>query len=450
MPDFGCRNWNLKSSHEICTTMKKISLLIFTTLSLSNIYAQKIQPKVILSTAVNDEKWQSNRQLADYAQGLKFHIPFVKQVEARLGFNGNALGDTIYGYIRNEDFYGVQVGFNGYKEIKQQKNLKQAQINVYQSENRLLEQEALKERYETLVSLRFTDLSLQERQKLDSLLSKKHDILRVMMERGIDIKVKDVIDTEGDKNTLQLNILDLGNNKRFHESKLQQFLDLKSDVELDWTDFISIEKIAQIIDNQKVIPSQFPNIDYRNARTQYALADVEYVNAQNRQILNMARVGFENPLYLDEQRPKKFNTFNNFSVRIGLTVPLLGNNNFKRSEALLKQRAAQNEAQWTRLQNHQSIDIQYLKLENLLKQCRFYQDKINQNLIVKMLANENLLAQVTPLELVDMQLTQQKLQVRFVEIVEEITSEYLKLMDLTGALSTKPLKNYLTNLMEGF
>ena len=430
--------------------MKKTTLLYFLILSFSSLYAQKIQTKDILATALTDERLQYNQQLATFAQGLKFHIPFVKQIEARIGFNGSALKDTLYGYIRNEDFYGVQVGLNSFREIKQQKLLKQAQIGVYQSENRVFQQQALMERYQSLAAVRFTQLAIAERQKLDTLLSKKHEILRVMMEHSLDFKVKDVMDTEGDKNTVQLALLDLENDKRFHQSKLQQFFKDKIFSELDVSDFIAVEKIAEVVDNQKIIPSQLPTLDYKKARTQFATAQLAYINAQNRQIFNMARVGFENPLYLEEQPIKKFNTLNNFSVRLGFTVPLIGNNNFKRSKALLEQREAQNDADWVRQQNQKSIDIQYLKLENLLKQHRFYKEKTEQNLIKKMLSNQTLLAQITPLELVDLQLTQQKLTVRTLEIVQDITAEYLKLLDLTGAVSAQPLKNYLSQALELF
>jgi hypothetical protein len=430
--------------------MKYTLLSILTTLSLSTLYTQNITTKDILATALTDERLQYNQQLVPFAQGLTFHVPLVKQIEARIGFNGSALGDSLYGYIRNEDTYGVQIGFNSYREIKQQKVLKQAQIGLFKSENRVFQQQALMERYQSLVAVRFIQTALSERQKLDTLIRKKHDILRVMMEQGLDIKVKDVMDTEGDKNGVQLALLDLENEKRFQQSKIQQFLTLKTTTDLDFRDFITLEKIAEVVDNQKLIPSQYPSIAYKETKTQLASAQLDYINTQNRQILNSARIGYDNPLYLEEQPPKKFNTLNNFSFRLGLTVPLVGNNNFKRSQAILDQRQAQNEADWARLQNQKALDIQYQKLENLLKQHRFYKATTSQNLIQKMLANDKLLAQLTPLELVDLQITQQKLQVRTLEIAQDITSEYLKLLGLTGALSALPLKNYLSNGLEGF
>ena len=67
-----------------------------------------------------------------------------------------------------------------------------------------------------------------------------------------------------------------------------------------------------------------------------------------------------------------------------------------------------------------------------------------------MLSNTSLTAQITAIEIVNLQFTQQKLAVRIVEIEQYITTEYLKLLDLTWALSAKPLKNYLSETLESY
>lgn len=426
--------------------MKQIGLILFISLCISGLYGQKITPKDVLSTAVKDSRVLRNQQITSFTQGLKYHIPFVKQVEARLGINGSALGDTIYGYIRNEDFYGVQVGFNSFREIKQQKLMKQAQIGLYQSEARVLEQQALSDRYQSLVFWAFSQQLLTGRRELEILLNKKHDILRLMIEKGLDVKVKDVMDTEEDKNSVQLSILSLEEAIILQKNKIKQFLDYPSLPELNTINFITIEKILEVINNSKINPLNHPAIGYKNAKTAFSTSQLNYVNSQNRQILNMARLGYENPLYLE--RPKNFNTFNNISFRIGLTVPLTGNNNFKHSEALLEQKEAQNEVDILREQLARNVDNQYVKIESLINRYQLCVEKIQQSLIQKMLKNEKLLSQMSPLEVVDLQLTQQKLLLRADELSHDIVSEYVKLLELTGKMSEKPLLNYLSATLE--
>jgi Outer membrane efflux protein len=199
---------------------------------------------------------------------------------------------------------------------------------------------------------------------------------------------------------------------------------------------------------KKILPANHPLFNNRDAKTQLATADLNYVNAQNRQIFNMLRVGYDYPLYLE--RPKRFNTVNNFSVRVGLNLPIVGNNNFKQSRAILEQKEAQVEADVIRQQNTQSIDFQYVKIENLLKSYKLCQQQMEQSLIKKMLTNEKLAIQMTPLEIVELQLTQQKMAVRTVELAHDITVDYVKFLELTGAMSAAPLKNYLSASLDMF
>ena len=431
--------------------MKKTLLPLFIIASFSNIYAQNTAIKEVLSSYKNDIRLEYNNQLTNFAKGLKYDMPLLKQVEARIGINGSTLGDSLYGGIRNEDLYGLNISTNSFKEIKLQKQVKQAQIDALASENRVFEQQALLERYQAVASIYFNQKLRGEKQKLDSLLHKKHGILRTMIERGIEIKVKEVMDTEGDKNAVELALLDVESSLKFQKSKLKLFVkgeNFSADLDfIDFTDFISIKNIQQIIDNQLVINSN-PVLDYKNGRTALASTQLNFIAAQNRQIFNSLRLGYQNPVYLEE--PKKLNPFNNFSVRVGLVVPLPGNNNYKRSDAMLELREAQNETALTRELFKKNIHIQYFKLNSLLEQHRLSQVKIEQSLINKMLGNEKLLAQMTPLEIADLSIEQQKIKVRTLEIETEITSEYIKMLDFNGSLSVKPLKNYLSVNLETF
>ena len=51
-----------------------------------------------------------------------------------------------------------------------------------------------------------------------------------------------------------------------------------------------------------------------------------------------------------------------------------------------------------------------------------------------MLSNTSLTAQITAIEIVNLQFTQQKLAVRIVEIEQYITTEYLKLLDFISTM----------------
>jgi hypothetical protein len=429
--------------------MKKAYLILFSIVFTANLNAQKLKTKDILSSLVQDERLQYGQQISQFAKGLKYDMPIIKKVEARFGINGNANGDTIYGNIRNEDFYGLVLSTNSLREIKKQKDYKTAQVNALESETRVTLQQALFDRYLTLVTLNFTQDLVAKRQSLTILLDKKHAVLSDMLDKGLDIRIKDVLDTENDKNTVQLAVSDLENTVQLQSNKIKQYLLSDALPSLDYSDFIVISKISEVINAQKMTQSLNPIIDYRNAQNKLAAANFEVEMAQNRQIFSFVQVAYQNPI-LELETPNKQKSVNNFSVRFGLTVPIPGNNNFKKSETALQLRDAQNDYQLTIKTNQKAIDIQYVKVENLLKQYQICTDRIEQSLIKKMLKNDKLLAQITPLEILELQITQHKLELRAIEIAQEITSEYIRFLDLTGALSAKPYKNYLSSDLEGF
>ncbi len=429
--------------------MKKAFFIVFSIVFIANLGAQKLKTKDVLSSLVQDERFQYGQQISQFAKGLKYDMPIIKKVEARFGINGNANGDTIYGNIRNEDFYGLVLSTNSLREIKKQKEFKTAQVGALESETRVTLQQALFDRYLTLVTLNFTQDLKAKRQNLNILLDKKHSVLSDMLDKGLDTKIKDVLDTENDKNTLQLAVSELENAVQFQTNKIKQYLLSDALPSLDYADFIPISKITEVINAQKMTQSLNPIIDYRNAQNKLASANFEVEMAQNRQIFSFVQVAYQNPI-LELETPNKQKSVNNFSVRFGLTVPIPGNNNFKKSETALQLRDAQNDYQLAIKTNQKTIDIQYVKVENLLKQYELCNDRIEQSLIKKMLKNDKLLAQITPLEILELQITQHKLELRAIEIAHEITSEYVRLLDLTGALSAKPYKNYLSKNLEGF
>ncbi|MBP8238430.1 MAG: hypothetical protein KAX50_00585, partial [Saprospiraceae bacterium] len=89
--------------------------------------AQPLRIADVLAGVDNDVRVRQSQELAEFATSLRYHIPILREVEARVGIRGSVLGDTIYGYLRNEDIYALQIETNSFREIKAQKNWRNAQ-----------------------------------------------------------------------------------------------------------------------------------------------------------------------------------------------------------------------------------------------------------------------------------------------------------------------------------
>ena len=209
--------------------------------------AQSVTIERILESALTDDKLLKNQRISTFAQGLNYKMPLLKRVDVRLGINGNGTRDTIDGYLRNEDYYALNVVTNNLKEMRLQRALKPAQLNIYTAEQKVLLQQALVERYQSIVAIFFSKKLYKERSLFKNLLDKKTDVLRKSLEQGLDIRVKDVMDTENDKNALAALLLEYENNRTFQWQRIQQFLKTKAVLTLDVQDFITPNQIELVV-----------------------------------------------------------------------------------------------------------------------------------------------------------------------------------------------------------
>lgn len=420
--------------------MKKRGLLIVALVSVVFWVQGQVRSAEVLATARQDIRVQQSEQLARDASALRFHDPWLKGVEARLGIRGSTLGDTIYGYLRNEDLYGLQITTNSFREIKRQKAYKTAQMNTFAAERTILLEEALLARYEALAGLHYAGRQVEALETRAALLLKKQELLRRTAEAGLDLRVKEVISTEEDRLRTANSLMEARQQYKLWEAKIRQFLGTEQPVFIDTSDFISIPKIAQFA----ALPAAAapPEIAYRERVSDLEQARYAYLHSQNRQIFNSLRVNYDYPLYLT--RPNRFNTFNNFSVRIGLTLPMPGNNNYSSSRAMLSWREAQYSAQRAAQQFEGQSAVQ---LEHLAGLLRFYENlqlQQEQSLIPGLLTNEALQAALSPVELVELEITQQQLTLRTLEAARDATFSYIRLLSLSGLLVQEPPINWLS------
>lgn len=408
--------------------------------------AQVISLEDVLGTSSNDQNVLRYQSIRDLADDLKMHDPLVKEIALRIGFNGSLLGDTIYGYLRNEDDLRLQVSFNDFAVRRQQKNIKSARLQTLTTGQAVISHTALVDRYEVLSEYAYTMPKLEGLKRLDSLLLYEHEIIKQMLATGIlEIKVSRILDVEEDRNRVMLDIKET-------EEDLRR---AKLDIEYYAGNFasLSLERLASIEDLQLLFTTlktsgyvSHPAQLALSAEVQLDSAALGYASAQNRQILDFVSLGYQRPLYLE--RPNKFNTFNNFAFRLGLLVPITANNRYRKADALLDLEESQAKADEARGDRDEAWKRQIAILESLFKEYDLAGERLENSLISQMLSNPTLMAHITPLEVVELQIAQQKLVLYQLELAQDIAAEYVELLSISGYLAWNPETNYLAKLSE--
>jgi hypothetical protein len=403
--------------------------------------AQVISMEDVLGTVKDDQSVLRYQSIRDMASDLKMHDPLVKEIALRIGFNGSVLGDTIYGYLRNEDDLRLQVSFNALGVRQKQKQVKSARLQTLTTNQALVSHEALVDRYEALSDYVYALPELDGLKRLDSLLNHEHDIIKQMLATGIlEVKVSRILDVEEDRNRVLLDIHETEDRVRRAKLEIEEYSGSFSS--------ISMEQLASIDDLRQsfifIKTSGYvahPAHLALSAEMKMDSTVFAYASAQNRQILDYVSVGYQNPLYLD--RPNRFNTVNNFAFRLGLLVPITANNRYRKTDALLDLKESEAKADDAWIEREQSWRSQVALLDGLFSEYALAVDRLDNSLIHQMLTNPTLIAHITPLELVELEIAQQKLVLNQLELVQDIASAYVELLSLSGYLAWNPDTNYL-------
>ena len=409
----------------------------------TSVPAQGIHIESIIHTADADSKLLVNQRTTEFINQQNFSLPLIREAEIRLGINGNATPNQLDGYLRNEDYYAIKISPNSLRERKYQRALKPAQADLYKSNDHMFMQEAIFERYQSIVKLYYAEIFIKEKSKLQPFLVKKSALLNEMLDQGLDIKFKDVVDVEYDKNDLLSSLFEYSNIVNEEHERIKGFLNVSDSIFVDFDHFISSDEIRTIVltvDTSNVVLA--PEVIYTKYKAQLSMAELNYQKSRNKQIFSYFQAGYS-PVVVSEEAKTKFNPSNDLTFRFGVNIPIGANNNLRRSEAAIKLYEDKNDAILTREKYKADIMLQRTKILQLIDAKDQWQKMFDNNLILKLLKNESLKDQITPLEIMDMEISVIKLKLQGLKLDDKIANEYIELMSIIGALNDTAM-NYLT------
>jgi hypothetical protein len=413
--------------------MKKInspSIFLFFLLSLvfqHLSFAQKVSMNDILATARKDIKYQQSQELSEFVRGLNYGLPLLQKVEMRFGADENS-------FQRNQ--YGLGLGFNTLAQRKAQFRFQAKQAKVYEAEGEIAFQNALLERYNTIVQFVHLQRVVAEQQQLLDLFSQKKEIMRAMLERGQDVKVKDVAQNEADEYDVTRNKAQNERDFKLVQQQLTTFWG-SSNLDIDTTNFVNEINVEQQITFLNLSGLNSPETAFRNSQIEATKTELQIEKQSNTQIISNLQFGVQE----DDRVPLWQNPY----FRLGIRLPIIQNNRFKYNDYALNMKVYE---QKIKLEEHQqNLTLPLLK-NNLLETLAIYKKQREQqqkSLIRVMLNNEKLSAEITAFERLELLIIEQKRALDIQKLAYSIAQDYLNLLHQSGVLVAKPLKNYLRN-----
>lgn len=395
----------------------------------------KLTVKDILLSSQKERRFINSQKSIDFLSNLNYNTPMLKNIGLRYG------ADDI---TNSKQQFALAFGFNAHGVKNKQNALKKAQINQYLSKKEALTANVIKERYDDAINLYFAQMLLKKQQLLDTLINQKNAAFKLALQKGLTVKIKDLVETEEDVRQLNIALSETQSTLFKDYDRIKDYLSLKTDFIFTFENMITHNQIGKIVkqikDNKAILTP-----DIVSAQNDIALAQAE---------LNLEETEFNQILdgvqIIYEKAPKNDFTIKDFAFRVSFNIPLKGNLRPKKNALLLDAKEAENDYYFTYFETERNVKMQTLKLDYLLKQLQQYHEKTDKSLAKSFLNTPSVFSTLSSTDIIDLRIIQQKNEIDLTQKHFTLMKEYLILLDLTGYLVKMPYKNYLSNNLESW
>lgn len=395
----------------------------------------QLSVKEVLASAEKERRLLAGQQTLQFMNGLNYRLPVVKSLGLRYGAEDVS---------QAKQQYGIAFSFNTFAKIRAQEIVRQAQFDLYRSKNDMLLVQIVKERYLNISNVFYTQLELGKQQRLDSLLNTRNATLKLALQKGLVVKVKDLVETEERLKTVRSNIIELQNSLKTGYQQIQEYVGVQHEVALNFNDFISVSKVEMIVNSLKINRSRnAPELRAFQHKINLVQSELKLEEASFNSFFDNFQLNYSTKAGSDFSGK-------DFGIRFGVNIPIKGNFRPKQNEYLLDMKTIENEYNFAIFEQDRLIKFQILKVENLLKALKTVTEQANQGLAKTMLENSAVSMRLTAADIIDLKILQHEKEADLVKMNHELVREYLVLLELTGDLAYAPLKNYLSNQLEKY
>ena len=376
----------------------------------------------------NQENFVSfQRQKLYYFNTLSFELPIIERLEFRTETNE-------FDWRKQE--YVLRASPNSFKNIKTQKQYQQSIQYLTEMELKTAFSAALKERYDLMVNLICLQNILTIKKKQRILLNDQVTLLNRSVGL-IDFDIFELIKVTYESQENSREILSLESSILTNERAIKKRQKNENPVVLPQGFLPSIEElkaiIARIDQNSQM---KNPELEVRSAQLYNVMLEHEMELSSSK-----FSIGYVQAKYgYDENDPFR----NNFSIGIGFDVPL--KRSYLKELNELKIDVLEAQSQFRSLANDLNKEAFSLlqELNNQIKKYDLVILQIEKGQSEFVLQEYRKIAETPPLALLKLRENTLKIELLLQEIYYGIMLSYMNYLDITGLLSQKPLRNYLS------
>jgi len=402
-------------------------------------YAQESSLEQYILTAKSDVVLQSRKTDGEFRYGEYAGLPWIRDVEFR---------------VRNEALdwsrqrFTLRLKPRGLGESRASKFYNDVQLQRSEQRGQVLLNRALLHRYMTVLDL---FLARSNYRILGNMVVVAEDKIKVLEKRRFaeDFDLNEIIEAEMDLTKVKTTYLDAQKKIEVLQQRIGEALGSPSFSGFDTTGFVDVENIiADVENNGYRVDSNHVYLAYLDLGL--ALAEKRYrlELAEGRQFLSYLSFSYDLGDRLDEldrrRDGKDYDLARTYILEAGFRIPGLteGNQDLNRRKAAYLSEKEDVEESRAEIRETMQKDIE--DIHSLVAQYRYMRARETEVDAEASLKKYLQMTGVDPLILLSIKESGLKNSLKLAEVEYGILLNYIKVMDATGKLCRKPLRNFLS------
>ncbi len=397
-------------------------ILIFLLVSPSIIFSQNTDIGALLSDGLRDEKISILNQYDLRLGTLDDNLPFLEKVEFR---------SELDRMMSARQEFLIRTSFNGLGQIKAERHKFNALLARKSEASQIIKNEVISQKYQDIIELILIIRNIEMIKEYQFNLDERIKMSETILSNGLSPDLLDYIQLK--ESVIQMEIKKGGFDLKWkvYTDKLK----IDTSANIDLTRLPEPSQMKSYIDSLKPDFDQHPEIRGYVFESQYLKADLNVQRSKSTKILDFAQVRhtLRDDLLLQ----------NRFSIGVGLNVPWSGSFSLKRQDINIKLEEASTKKELKKV----SLKTSFNDFKNTfyyeLNQYKMWQSLHSDTVIVDLKNKIINSRRLDPLKILSLKESELDASSKALEHYEKLLKIYINILDITGELYSKPLRNYL-------
>ncbi len=383
-----------------------------------------------LSTAKKDFTLENHRELEEYLKIAPSSTPYLDKVEFR---------------TQTEDFelkkqkYSLRLYPKGWGETGCNQLLAEKMKQAIMIEQKSYFNTALKTRYRLLLDFFKTTSLIKLKKQLLTVYEDRLNVLKQKRADNIEFDINALIVAEGRYTDLRIDLVTLENNLTsiLHKIKIAADEQTLNRVSFAATDVIGVQRIERQIKNITLDPN-LDNISLQDRQSKIEIARIKYdlEIAKNKDYLNLIEFSYD----MDERQDYE----QAVSIKFGFKLPGIHPDREQINSRKLKYLQERLKYEGEKRQAREKALSLLRSLKRLIEQYTILITRKENSNAGNSFKTFIKMEGIDPLHLLKFKESILTSDMRINKVIYLIRFKYIDLMDETGKLAARPLKNYLT------